>query len=224
MTLPVCIHVPPLGEPFELTLPGGALIRHLDLADVLQPALTPLMPLFQIVDAIVALHKCTTAVVDALGPPPDPSKLTSCIPELAEKVSKLLGLVPQLSLPLMVVGIIDLLIRVLGDVRGVLVHLAVELESVARIIERARELDDAGLLQVAGCVEASVQQEAANLGAQLASLGRLIGLTNVFVGMIGGPEIPDFSSLSGKPLQEVIEPLDELVTLLQGARRMVPLP
>jgi hypothetical protein len=224
MTIAVCIHVPPLGEPFELTLPGGAQIQHLELADVLQPALTPLMPLFQIVDAIVALHKCTTAVVDALGPPPDPSKLASCIPELAEKVAKLLGLVPQLSLPLMIIGIIDLLIRVLSDVRGVLVHLAAELDAITRIIDRARELNDPNLLEVAGCVETSVQQEAANLGKQLASLGRLIGLTNLFLGMVGGPEIPDFSSLSGKPIQEAISPLDQLVTILQDARRMVPVP
>jgi hypothetical protein len=224
MTIAVCIHVPPLGEPFELTLPGGALIQHLDLADVLQPALTPLMPVFLIVDAIAALYTCTTAVVDALGPPPDPSKLASCIPELAEKVSKLLGLVPQLSLPLTVIGIIDLLIRVLGEVRGVLVHLAAELEAITGIVERASELDDANLLEVAGCVEASVQQEAANLGKQLASLGRLIGLTNLFLGMIGGPEIPDFSDLSGKPIQDAVAPLDQLVATLQSARRMVPVP
>lgn len=123
-----------------------------------------------------------------------------------------------------IMGIIDLLLRVLSDVRGVLVHLAAELDAITAIVERARELDDANLLEVAGCVEASVQQEAANLGKQLASLGRLIGLTNIFLGMIGGPEIPDFSSLSGKPIKDAIEPLDQLVTVLQNARRMVPVP
>jgi hypothetical protein len=224
VTIPICIHVPAVKDPFELTLPGGIQIQHIELAEVLQPALTPLMPLFQIVDAIVALHTCITAVVDALGPPPDPTKLASCIPELADKVSKLLGLAPFLSLPLTVLGIVDLLIRVLSDVRAELVHLGAELDGMARIVDRARELDDPNLLRIAGCVEENAQQEAANLGKQLASLGRLIGLTNIFLGMIGGPEIPDFSSLSGKPIKEAIAPLDALVTVLQDVRAMVPVP
>lgn len=105
MTTAICIHVPPLGEPFELTLPGGAQIQHLELADILQPALTPLMPMFQVVDVIAALYQCVQATVDAIGSL-DPSQLASCIPELAEKISKLLGLVPQLSLPLTILVVI----------------------------------------------------------------------------------------------------------------------
>jgi hypothetical protein len=224
MTIPICIHVPPNKDPFELTLPGGVQIQHIELVDILQPALTPLIPVFQVVDCLTAVYACVQAVVDALGPPPDPSKLASCIPELAEKMSKLLGLAPQLSLPLLILGVLDLLIRVLEDVRNELVHLGAEIDGMARIIDRANELNDANLLKIAGCVEENAQQEAANLGKQLASLGRLIGLVNIFLGMIGGPQIPDFSSLSGQPIKEVIAPLDALVTVLQDARAMVPVP
>ena len=89
---------------------------------------------------------------------------------------------------------------------------------------RARELDDPNLLRLATCVEANAQPAAAPLGLPLASIGRLIGLTNVFLGMIGAPTIPDFSSLSDKPLREAIAPLDALVTTLRSVRSVIPIP
>jgi len=224
MTQPLCIHVPALRDPLEITLPGGITMRHIDLADLIQPALAPLVPFFNIVDVIATLYTCLKAVVDALGPPPDPTKLAACVPELAQKVSKLLGLVPMLSLPLLILGLIDLLIAVLSDVRAQLVHLQVELEQMARIIERARQLNDANLEKIWGCVRENVDQEAANLGKQLASLGRLIGLINVFMDLIGGPKIPDFSALEDQPLEQAIAPIDAMVTTLQTVRSQVPVP
>ncbi len=74
------------------------------------------------------------------------------------------------------------------------------------------------------CAQTNVAQEAANVGKSLASLGKLIGLINLFMGMIGGPEIPDLSELSGTPLDEIIEPLDNLVDVLKTARQAIPVP
>ena len=54
--------------------------------------------------------------------------------------------------------------------------------------------------------------------------GKLIGLINLFMGMIGGPEIPDLSDLAGQPLDKVIDPLDAIVEALQTARDAVPVP
>ncbi|MDY0004848.1 MAG: hypothetical protein RBU30_26355, partial [Polyangia bacterium] len=148
----------------------------------------------------------------------------TAIPELAQKVSRLLGLVPQLSLPLTIVGLIDLLIDTLRKTRDQLAHLQKHLESVSAASARAVELDDPGLLDIALCAEANVAQEAANIGKALGSLGQLIALMNVFLGMVGGPEIPDLSDLSGKPLGEALAPLDALVTTLEQARAVVPIP
>lgn len=47
------------------------------------------------------------ALTDPLGPPPDPTALAACIPELAEKLSKRLKLIPQLSLPYTIMGILQ---------------------------------------------------------------------------------------------------------------------
>ena len=58
MTLPICIPIPEIEDPFALTLPGGIEIEHIDLMQVIQPALTPLVPFFNIIDTIVALFNC----------------------------------------------------------------------------------------------------------------------------------------------------------------------
>ena len=224
MPTSICLRIPTLPDPMRLTLPGGPSIEHIDLLQVVQPALTPLMPIFNIIDAVVAAFECIKAIPQTIGPPPDPTALATAIPELAQKVSRLLGLVPQLSLPLTIVGLIDLLIDTLGKTRDQLEHLQKHLESVSAASARAVELDDPGLLDIALCAEANVAQEAANIGKALGSLGQLIALMNIFVGMVGGPEIPDLSDLSGKPIDEALAPLDALVTTLEQARAAVPIP
>jgi hypothetical protein len=224
LPIPICIQIDEIPDPLTLTLPGGAEIQHINLLDLVQPALAPLVPLFNIIDTIVALFNCVKAIPDTLGPPPDPTALAECVPELAEKVAQLLKLIPQLSLPLMIVGLIDLVINTLSQARDVLVHLQTQLEQILNAIDRATDLDDAGLMAIIQCAQANVAQEAANVGKMLASLGKLIGLINLFMGMIGGPEIPDLSDLAGHPLDKVIEPLDAIVEALQTARDAVPVP
>ncbi|MBN2715581.1 MAG: hypothetical protein JXX14_06975 [Deltaproteobacteria bacterium] len=224
MTIPICIEIPEIPDPFAITLPGGIELEHINLLDILQPALTPLVPFFNVIDTIVAIFNCVKAIPDSLGPPPDPTALAACLPDLAEKVNQLLKLIPQLSLPMTIVGIIDLVIHNLTEVKMVLVHLQRQMVQILEVIDRAKDLDDAGLMAIAVCAEANVAQEAANLGKMLASLGKLIGLLNLFLGMVGGPEIPDFSNLAGQPLDNAIEPIDAIIEVLQTVRSAVPIP
>jgi hypothetical protein len=58
MPIPLCLSVPAVPDPFALPLPGGVEIEDVNVMRVLQPALTPLMPMFEIVDTIVALYNC----------------------------------------------------------------------------------------------------------------------------------------------------------------------
>ena len=224
MALPICIEIPEIPDPFQLTLPGGVTIEHINLMEIIQPALTPLVPLFDIIDTIVAVFNCVKAIPDSLGPPPDPTVLAACLPDLAEKVSKLLKLIPQLSLPLLIVRLIDLVIDTLRQARSELMHLQQQVQQILGVIDRATNLDDAGLMAIAQCAQANVAQEAANVGKSLAALGKLIGLINLFMGMVGGPEIPDLSNLAGRPLDDVIPPIDAIIEALQTARSAVPVP
>ena len=224
MALPICIEIPEIPDPFNLTLPGGIQIEHINLMEVIQPALTPLVPIFDIIDTVVAVFNCIKAIPDTLGPPPDPTALAACLPDLAEKVAKLLKLIPQLSIPLTIIGLIDLMIDTLLQARSEIMHLQQQMQQILGVIDRATNLDDAGLMAIAQCAQANVAQEAANVGKSLAALGKLIGLINLFMGMVGGPEIPDLSNLAGRPLDDVVPPLNAIVDALKTARDAVPVP
>ena len=224
MALPICLEIDPLPDPFNLTLPGGIQIEHINLMEVIQPALTPLVPIFDIIDTVVAVFNCIKAIPDSLGPPPDPTAIATCLPDLAEKVAKLLKLIPQLSIPLTIIGLIDLVIDTLLKARSEIMHLQQQMQQILGVIDRATDLDDAGLMAIAQCAQANVAQEAANVGKSLGALGKLIGLINLFMGMVGGPEIPDLSNLAGRPLDDVVPPLDAIVDALKTARDAVPVP
>jgi hypothetical protein len=223
MALPICIELPEIPDPFAITLPGGISIQDIDLLSAIQPALTPLMPVFQIIDVVVAVFNCVKAIPDCLAPP-SPGPLLQCFPDLAAKIAKLLKLIPQLSLPLTIVGIIDLLIDTLQKAKRMLVHLQQQITSILEAIDIGTNLNDAGLLQICVCSEANVNQEAANLGKMLASLGKLIAILNIFLGLVGAPEIPDLSSLAGTPLDIAIKPIDAIIKLLTSVRSAVPVP
>ena len=45
-----------------------------------------------------------------------------------------------------------------------------------------------------------------------------------FLGMVGGPEVPDLSDLAGRPLDDAIAPIDAIIETLQGVRDAVPVP
>jgi len=224
MALPICIEIPELPDPLSITLPGGVSMESINLMEQIQPALTPLMPLFDIIDTVVAVFNCIKAIPDTLGPPPDPTVLAACIPELAEKVAKLLKLIPQLSIPLTIIGIIDLIIDVLRQARTMLLHLQAQMQQITGAIDRATELEDAGLMAITSCAQANVAQEAANVGKSLAALGKLIGILNIFLELVGAPTVPDLSNLAGSPLDEVVPPLDAIVDQLTQVRDMVPVP
>ena len=87
MASTILIRIPATPEPQQLTLPGGVSIEHLELVQVTQPPLTPLMPFFNFLDAVLATFDAVKAVPDSLGPPPDPSALIKAIQKLAEKIA-----------------------------------------------------------------------------------------------------------------------------------------
>jgi hypothetical protein len=222
MAFDLCLEIPEIPDPFALTLPGGIEIEDVNLMKIIQPALTPLVPFFDLIDTIVALFNCIKAIPDAFGPPPDPTVFATCLPDLSKKLNKLLNMLPQVALPRLIVRLLTLVIESLRTVRSQLMHLQAQMLQILGTIDRAKKLEDAGLMAIAQCAQANVAQEAANVGKSLAAIGKLLGLINLFMGLIGGPEVPDLSNLAGRPLDDTIPPLDELLKALEAVRELVP--
>ncbi len=127
-------------------------------------------------------------------------------------------------MPYTIIGIIDLVIDTLRQARSQLLHLQAQMQQILGVIDRATELNDAGLVAITSCAQKNVAQEAANVGKSLAAMGKLIGILNLFLGMIGAPEVPDLSDLAGTPLDEAIPPIDAIIESLQTVRDAVPVP
>ena len=222
MPFDICIEIPEIPDPFAIPLPGGIEIEDVNLMKMLQPALTPLVPLFDIIDTIVAIFNCIKAIPDMLGPPPDPTVLTACLPDLAKKLNKLLNMLPQVALPRLIKRCLKLAVETLRTVRSQLMHLQAQMLQILGTIDRAKKLKDAGLMAIAQCAQANVATEAANVGKGLAALGKLLGLINLFMGLIGGPKVPDLSKLAGRPLDDTLPPLNELIKVLSAAEAAIP--
>ena len=223
MPVPTTDRLPPPDEPVSLPLPGGIVLTDLDPARVLQPALTPLSPFFQVLEAVLAIFDTVRAIPESLGPPPDPTALIEAIAEAARKVSQLLGLVPQLSLPRTVLGLIDVVLAVLEDAVSQLRALADRLAVLERAEERATALGDEQLSRILGVASANVMTEVQNVGAKLGGLSGLFGLLSLLSQLMGGPEIPNLERPPTGEIDSFVSMLEDLVQTLRGVRRLIPL-
>jgi len=230
-----CIEIKVGKQDLCVTFPGGAeMCVQMPSVSVPDPselskqlmaqanaALAPLMPVFNIIDTVIALFNCVKAIPDALGPPPDPSKLAKCLPDVAKKVSKLLKLIPQLSVPLMIVGLIDVLLTFLEGIRGQLKAVIAAQVRIAAAATRAAELGNVQLSTIVDCANANIEAQMKNLGESAAPVNRLIGVINLFVELAGLPKLPDLSNL-GNDAQAALGVLDPLVDQLKAARSAIP--
>jgi hypothetical protein len=223
MPIPFCFELPEIPDPLSIPMFGFD-VQGVDLLDQLQPMLAPLMPFFNIIDTIVALFNCVKAIPDSLGPPPDPTAIAACIPELSKALSKLLAMNPMMVLPGMLKGICGVIIQTLSEARNEYGALASQLEYIASAIDRASNLNDSGLMAVIACAQGNAEQQSANIAKALASLGRLIGIINMLFAIIGLPEVPLLDGLVGVPLSEIIAPLDALIEVFVVVRNSIPVP
>ncbi len=224
-TLPealVCLEIPEIPDPCVALFPGGATLEAPDLLELMQPALAPLMPLFDVLEAVVAIKNCIEAIPDAITQV-SPQPILDCLPTLAQRVAKLLRLLPQVSLPVLIVQIIDCIAGRLREVRAFLVRLKLQAERLAAVVERAAELDDPNLSGIAACGSERLGVILSNEMKGLVVVGRLLGLLVTLFSLIGvDVDVPDLSALTGAPLDTAIEPLDAILAQLDTLRAAVP--
>jgi hypothetical protein len=221
---------------FCVTLPGGA--KHcvsydFDIVDPskilkqlfadLNGMLTPLVPIFQIVDFAQSAFACIEAIPDAIGPPPDPSKLINCVPDLARKAQALIALLPQYSIPVLAK---EILFNLIVFARGLRSRIEVMIRKAERIVEaetRAAQLGNVQLQTVLDCAKGTLDNQLVNLNNGLTPLNQLIGLVNFLLDLAGLPCIPEFGGI-GDLTEEALAPLDELIALLQQIYDLIPAP
>lgn len=229
----LCVQLTVTPQRLSVAFPGGATLDpelpNLGLPDPLQlsrqllgqanAALAPLGPVFDLIDVALALFNAVKAIPDAISHL-DPSKISDALPELAEKAAKLLPLVPQASVPRMIVGLIDTLLAFLGGLAGQLRALIDQQVRIQKAESRAAELGNAQLQVVADCSKHHVAAQQ-SLSESVAPVNRLIALVNVFAQLAGLGTLPELSGL-GSDAAAALGPLEGAVKALQRIRGAIP--
>ena len=231
---PLCVELTVTPQQLSVTFLGGATLApqlpDLGIPDPLQlskqllaqanAALAPLAPVSNLIDVALALFNAVKAIPDAISHL-DPSKITDALPELAQKAGKLLPLVPQLSVPLMLVGLIDSLLAFLGGLAGQLRALIDQQVRIQKAENRAAELGNAQLQTVVDCSRGHLAAQLQSLSESVAPVNRLIALVNVFTQLAGLGPLPDLSNL-GSDAAAALQPLEDTVKALQQIRDAIP--
>lgn len=142
-------------------------------------------------------------------------------PDLTTKAARVAALVPQLSVPLMILGLIDTLLAFLGGLAGQLRAIIGQQMRIQRAETRAAELGNAQLQAVADCSKHHVTAQLQRLAESVAPVNRLIALINVFAQLVGLGPLPDLSNL-GTDAAVALRGLDDTLKALQEIRAAIP--
>lgn len=238
----LCIQLPAIPSIERVCLPGGVCIDYTwsqtgkipNLSDMavdyiakLGPAMAPLQPFFQMLDTVVQIFKCLKAIPDAITTL-NPTDLLECIPTLAEMIDQLLSLLPQVSVPKMVIAAIKNIALLL---RGIATEFIDIQRAIARInegIDRAAALGNTQMSGFLVCAQETVDKNIDSLAEALKGIGQFVLLINLFMGLFGGPEIPCFGSLVSDNvdtgLDVVIDLLTSMADILEQIADAIPDP
>lgn len=226
-----CVELAATGSEICIFFPGGATFcasygfELCDPAEVIKPllaqvntALAPLTPFLNVLDVLKALVDCVSAIPDSLGPPPDPTAISNCIPGLLEALEKLAELFPPLSLFKLVKSILLAIIAFLVGLRNKIAAFVDQLERIAAAATAAAALGNVRLQAVVDCATGNLDVQLQNLNASVAPLNRLIGLVNTILELAGLPCIPTLADLG----DFLTDPLDTLIEILQTIADAIP--
>ena len=231
----LCIDVDSSSGDWCVAFPGGELC--MTLPDAVPPnadkiakqmfaqlntALTPLNPIFNIIDAVQAVFNCLEAFATL-----DPQEILDCLPGLAEKVNALLALLPQYSIPAMIANILEVLILYLQGTRNQYLRL---IDKIARIIDAetaAARPGNIALGNIINCINDDFDQLLVWTNESKKPLNRLIGIINTFMELVGlgqfqipclGEAFKDIDLL-----EAAVAVIDALIDLLRIIRLAIPI-
>ena len=229
-----CVALTVTPQDVSITFPGGgslaAQLPDLGFPDPMQlakqlmaeanAALAPLTPVFNLIEVVLALHQAVKAIPDAISHL-DPSQIADALPDVARKAAKLAPLVPQLSVPLLMVGLLDALLLFLDGLSTQLRAIVEHEARIQRAADRAALLGNAQLQVVVGCARDQVDAQMASLGQSFGGLHRLIALANALATIAGLSLVPSLADL-GADAQSALAPVTDAIHALSVFRHSIP--
>lgn len=231
---PTCARVTQVPGGFCVTFPGGGTLcvqtgmRTGDLVAMteamfamLNTALMPLVPLFNILDVLVAIFNCIQAVPKVVA---DPLALVDCLKQLAQAIAKILAMLPELSIPRLIKGILLVIGLMLTGFAMELQALAAQEARIAAAATAAAQPGNIALQAVVDCASGNIATKIQNLNAGMAPVNRFIGLINTLLLLVpGSPKVPTVGDLGSDAAGAlaVVQQAGQIITEIANA---IPIP
>jgi hypothetical protein len=222
--------IPSAAAALSVTLPGGASVGGIPLlvgpdpltqafaaSAAVGPAMAPLMPAFRIIDAVLSLKDFVEAVPKVLV---NPGAIIEAGAKFVTKIAALAGIIPQLSVPLMLVGVIDIVINLLIGLVAVLIRIQEQEQQIAEASSLVSTVPALGPIVAAATAQTDVAR--ANVLASVATIGPIMLTINLLCGLAGLPPID--AAPAGGTTAELIASMQGVVNVLATARAAVPIP
>ncbi len=233
----VCARVTQVPGGLCITFPGGVeLCASMGVSDgdlvkmtqglfaQINSALMPLQPFFNVLDVLVAIFNCITAIPKAIAIPPDLTALPRCLEELAKALAVLLAMLPALSVPRLVKGILLALAMALTGVKAEIQAIIAQEQRIIEAATLAAEPGNVHLQAVVDCANANASVQLQNLNASLAPLNRMLGLINMLLKVVpGAPTVPTIADL-GNDAQSALNVIDPAIEAMLFVANALPVP
>jgi hypothetical protein len=212
----LCVSLPDIGiaDPSELLMQFFAQLNS---------ALQPLTPILNIIDAVLAIFECVKAIPKAITQL-DPTDLIECLPGLAEAIQKLLKMLPPLSIPILIVQILDTMIYYMQTVRNQIAGIIARAQAIAEAATRAVEPGNFQLGLALDCINANFGIDLQNLNEQFLPLNRLIGIVNALLEIIGLEPLPSVTEIPDPASAAALAFMDVQIDFLTAVRSTIPVP
>jgi hypothetical protein len=169
-----------------------------DLLKMLMVLIAPLMPLFDVLSLALQIMKCVQAIpVSILSL--NPTKLINCIVDLVKIGGKVLGHIPQLSLPKTIAGILCITVSSLTTILQFLKFLKCKIDDLRLAFELNLDLFDAEFSTIISCEEANIIESFGLIRQILEKILLPVEVINVLLDLAGMPTIPvpSFGNMEG---------------------------
>lgn len=180
-------------------------------------ALAPLGPFFSMLDVLMSVIDFAKSVPKVVM---NPGAVAQAVVDLLKKAAKLANLIPQLSIPLMILGIIDVLI-------AFLVGLQTEVESLTNLQTRldaviTQSATVPALVPIATSVTAQIAARQSQISCAMGDVQPLLTVMSILMKLIGLPPI-ELSGDTGGSLSELNDLLETLIDVLTSIRATIPI-
>jgi hypothetical protein len=215
----------------RVVLPGGMLIQGstpnlgaspLEVAratiSAANGALAPLGPFFSMLDAVMALIDFAKTVPKVLT---NPKAVVDAVIDVLKKASALASLVPQLSVPIMVLGIIDVIIAYLGGIQTEVSKLSAFQQRIAQVASMVGDVPS--LAPIVASAEAQMGARRAQISCSMGDVQPLLTVVSQLMKFIGLPPIEFSGDAGAGSIEDLASLLETLVNTLTQIRSTIPI-